>query len=404
MLLLRIVSLVLVSWLGSAVFATAHLLNITRAEVSFDQTPTFKATFYVDFSRAMGSGENYYQLSLLPHAQQETEIRKLVDGVLSDVQFMFGDEIAKPALVDWDVPKGSHADYADYYMGKMSRIDLQGTVPDARGPFALNTLGASTVEFPLALTVERPDHQIHITRWLELPGIASDSFNFDQGEAAKGGTYVKKLDIDPLSGAKLTPFQRFWYVQFGALSRYFHLGFEHIIPRGYDHILFILGLFFLGITWRKLVTQVAIFTLGHATTLYLSAQGIFSLPYWLVNPAIAFSIVFIALENIFRPRLNATRLVVVFFFGLVHGLGFASGLKALQLPTHEFYMGLIGFNFGVDVGQLFVLLLAFMAVGWMRTRPWYFQRVAVPASALIACIGGVWAVQRIWIYAHAGGS
>jgi hypothetical protein len=96
--------------------------------------------------------------------------------------------------------------------------------------------------------------------------------------------------------------------------------------------------------------------------------------------------------------LNAFRLVVVFCFGLIHGLGFASGLKQIQMPQHEFLMALLGFNFGVDFGQLFVILLAFLAVGWFRNRPWYFSRIAVPASCVIAAIGALWAVERIYFY------
>jgi hypothetical protein len=247
--------------------------------------------------------------------------------------------------------------------------------------------------------VARPDRGIHVTRWIELQGLSSDPFNYDQG-GAPGKTYVAQRSVDPLSGARMTPFQRFWFVQFGALWQYLRLGFHHIIPNGWDHILFVLGLFFLGISWGKLISQTTVFTVAHATTLYLSSQNIFSLPLWLVEPGIALSIMFIALENIFQPKLNAVRLGVVFFFGLVHGLGFAAGLKQLQLPQHEFLMALLGFNFGVDFGQLFVLALAFLAVGWFRNEPWYFRRIAVPASGIIAAIGGIWAVQRILFYAH----
>ncbi len=124
---------------------------------------------------------------------------------------------------------------------------------------------------------------------------------------------------------------RFWLVQAGTLWRYLKLGFDHIIPDGADHILFVLGLFFFGLSWRKLLSQTTVFTVAHATTLYLSSRGIFSLPAWLVDPGIALSITFIAFENIFRPRLSVGRLAVVFFFGLVHGLGFASGSEGVGL-------------------------------------------------------------------------
>jgi hypothetical protein len=376
---------------------SAHMLNVSVARVDFDSTDQFKAEIDVDFSRPLGSGDAYYNLSLLPHDQQEAKVRELAGPLLQDVQFMFGDKVVVPELTNWDIPKATHEVYNDYYVGKMSKLYFQGTVPEGRQPFVLNTLAQSTIEFPLALTVARVDHNIHVTRWLELQGISSDPFNYDQGTSA-AGTYVPNKMADPLSGAQMTPFQRFWYVQFGALWRYLRLGFHHIVPEGTDHILFVLGLFFLGISWRKLISQTTVFTIAHATTLYLSTQNIFSLPSWLVEPGIALSIMFIALENIFKPKLNAFRLAVVFFFGLIHGLGFASGLKELNMPKHEFVMALLGFNFGVDFGQLFVILIAFLIVGWFRNRTWYFQRIAVPASCAIAMMGGFWAIERICFY------
>lgn len=378
---------------------SAHMLNITQARVDFDDSDQFKVEVDVDFSRALGPGDAYYQLSILPHADQEAEIRRLVGPMLGDLQFTFGGEAVTPELTGWEVPTASHAVYSDYYVGKMTKIFLQGTIPPGRGQFVLNTPSQTTIEFPLALTVARLDHHIHVTRWLELQGISSDPFNYDQG-IGHAGNYVENKMADPLSGENLTPFQRFWYVQFGALGRYLKLGFHHIVPEGTDHILFVLGLFFLGISWTKLISQTTVFTIAHATTLYLSTQNIFSLPSWLVEPGIALSIMFIALENIFKPKLNAFRLVVVFFFGLIHGLGFASGLKELRLPQHEFIMALLGFNFGVDFGQLFVILLAFLVVGYFRNRSWYFQRIAVPASSAIALMGAYWAVERILFYAH----
>jgi hypothetical protein len=143
-----------------------------------------------------------------------------------------------------------------------------------------------------------------------------------------------------------------------------------------------------------------VFTVAHATTLFLSTYGIFRLPSHFVEPAIAFSIAFIALENVFRPKLGPGRLAIVFGFGLIHGLGFASSLSDVPFPKHDFIIALLGFNFGVDGGQLFVIGLAFLAVGWFRNRPWFRSRIAIPCSLAIAAIGMFWAVQRIIFYSH----
>jgi hypothetical protein len=161
----------------------------------------------------------------------------------------------------------------------------------------------------------------------------------------------------------------------------------------------VLGLFFLGITWRKLLSQTTVFTIAHATTLFLSTYGLFRLPSRYVEPAIAFSIVYIAIENVFKPRLGASRLAVVFGFGLIHGLGFASSLSEVPFPKNQFLIALLGFNFGVDFGQLFIITLAFFAVGWFRNESWFRPRIAIPCSLIIASVGLFWAIQRIIFYA-----
>jgi hypothetical protein len=157
----------------------------------------------------------------------------------------------------------------------------------------------------------------------------------------------------------------------------------------------VLGLFFLGITGRKLLSQTTVFTIAHATTLFLSTYGILRLQSRYVEPAIALSIAWIAIENVIRPKLGPGRLAIVFAFGLVHGLGFASSLSDVPFPRHDFVIALLGFNFGVDFGQLFVIVLAFLAVGWWRNEPWFRNRIAIPCSVAIAAVGLYWAVQRV---------
>ena len=185
-----------------------------------------------------------------------------------------------------------------------------------------------------------------------------------------------------------TPARAPWHRE---LARYLRTGFHHIVPEGADHILFVLGLFFLGITWRSLLAQTTVFTVAHAPTLFLSTCGIFSLPGRWVEPAIA-------LENVRSPKLGPARLATVFCFGLVHGLGFASSLREVPFPKHDFLVAPLGFNFGVDFGQLFVIGLAFLAVGWFRGKPWFRARIVIPCSLAIAATGLFWAAQRIVHY------
>ena len=177
--------------------------------------------------------------------------------------------------------------------------------------------------------------------------------------------------------------------------QYLLLGFKHIVPEGTDHILFVLGLFLLGNRLKPLFWQVTAFTVAHSITLGLSLYGIFRLSPLVVEPLIALSIAFVAVENICTPELKAWRPFVVFGFGLMHGLGFAGVLTSLGLPRQDFATALVTFNAGVELGQLAVISLAFLAVGWWRKKPWYRRAIVIPASVLIAGTGLFWTVQRI---------
>ena len=185
-------------------------------------------------------------------------------------------------------------------------------------------------------------------------------------------------------------------------TRYLALGFRHIVPDGLDHILFVLGLFLLSRQLRPLVWQVTAFTVAHAGTLVLGTLRVISLSPRLVEPLIALSITWIALENIWRVtdetgpgERNRWRLGVVFFFGLLHGLGFAGVLTELGLPDQERLIALGSFNAGIELGQLAVIGAALATVGWFRHRPWYRARVVVPAAAMIGMVGLFWTIERV---------
>lgn len=177
---------------------------------------------------------------------------------------------------------------------------------------------------------------------------------------------------------------------------YIPVGFDHILPKGLDHILFVLGLFFLSTKMRPLVMQISAFTLAHTVTLALGALGWVDVPSSIVEPLIAASIVYVAVENIFAKGLSPWRPFVIFGFGLLHGLGFASVLGEFGLPEGQFIPALIAFNIGVELGQLAVIALAFLIVGWAGRKAWYRGRIAIPASCMIAVVGAYWCVERVF--------
>jgi hydrogenase/urease accessory protein HupE len=179
---------------------------------------------------------------------------------------------------------------------------------------------------------------------------------------------------------------------------YLRLGFTHIVPEGVDHILFVLGIFLLSTRLRDILSQVTAFTIAHSITLALTMYGLVSLSPRVVEPMIALSIAYVAIENLFTSRVHAWRVALVFCFGLLHGMGFAGVLRELGLPRSEFATALITFNVGVELGQLTVIACAWLLIAsWARNKSWYRTRLVVTMSCVIAAVGLYWTVQRIML-------
>lgn len=182
----------------------------------------------------------------------------------------------------------------------------------------------------------------------------------------------------------------------GVAWYYIKLGITHIIPHGLDHILFIIGLCLLNTKISSVLWQATAFTVAHSITLALSMKNIVVLPAEVVEPIIALSIAFVAVENILLTELKPWRIAVVFLFGLIHGLGFASVLNEIGLPPNKFFLSIASFNLGVEIGQVAVigvyLLLVLLPFG---KRPYYRKAVVYPVSLSIALVAGWWTVERL---------
>jgi hypothetical protein len=181
-------------------------------------------------------------------------------------------------------------------------------------------------------------------------------------------------------------------------SIYLQLGFTHIIPLGLDHILFILSLYLLSPKLKTIIWQATAFTVAHSITLGLAMYNVVSSPSYIIEPIIALSIMFVALENIITDKLKPTRIVIVFLFGLIHGLGFSSVLTDLGLPKKQFINALISFNIGVELGQILIILIAWFLFGkWFYKKPWYRKRIVYPISIIIAVIALYWTIDRAFL-------
>jgi len=183
------------------------------------------------------------------------------------------------------------------------------------------------------------------------------------------------------------------------IKTYTQLGFKHIIPKGLDHILFVLALFLLSSKLKPLVIQISIFTLAHTITLFLGVLNLITFPGSIVEPIIALSICFIAVENLFTENINSLRPYIIFFFGLLHGLCFADVLNEIGISSDLFVLSLISFNVGVELGQICVIILSYLLIALLfQKRSWYRSRITRPVSMIIAFIGLYWFVQRLIFY------
>ena len=354
--------------------ARAHSFELTQTLLLIKADGSYQVDVTCDLdalalgvSPTVDSAELAAALETMNAEELSTAIGRLHRTFERRVRIRFDGEADRPRISFPEHGAPVDADAEPTVLGLTAR--LEGRLPPAAREI---TFSASRAFPPVHLTIL---DQRHLTgrRQLLESGAPSTPYRLDQ---------APDIDVDVSD-------------RFSTAGRYLALGFWHIVPEGLDHILFVLGLFLLAARWRPLLWQVSAFTAAHTLTLAMSTYEIVRLPASWVEPLIALSIAYVAVENLFTSELKPWRPVVVFAFGLLHGLGFAGVLGELGLPERDRLMALLTFNAGVELGQLAVLLVAFTAVGWLRHRSWYRQRVVVPASLAIAAMGLYWAVERV---------
>ena len=187
------------------------------------------------------------------------------------------------------------------------------------------------------------------------------------------------------------------------IIEYIILGMEHIVPKGLDHILFIFGVFFFAVKLKPLLWQVTMFTLAHSLTLILASLKLVFIPASIIEPLIALSIGYVAFENIFQrqskfhSRSNTIRYAVIFFFGLIHGLGFAFVLEDIGLPTGQLILSLLSFNIGVEIAQIGLVVFAYFLMFYPSKQLWYRKAIQIPCSLVIGLIGIYWFLSESFL-------
>ncbi len=300
--------------------------------------------------------------ALPPVAERDRQLTALTGRFTQEIRLTFDDQPVEVDSVEYVPPLDTApSDGMGWHEPGMMR--LGGRVPDGASAFRF---AYRLIEDPYPLTILPPQGEA-VTRWL-MTGEVSETFEI--------------AALRPLTRLQVS-------------VQYLGLGFTHILPKGLDHILFIIGLFLLSTKLKPLLWQVTAFTIAHTITLGLAIYGVVSLSPAIVEPLIALSIAYVAVENLVTTELKPWRVGLVFAFGLLHGMGFAGVLADLGLPRSELVTALVTFNAGVELGQLSVVGIAFVGVVGMIGQDWYRQRVVVPVSTAIAAVGMFWTVQRV---------
>ncbi|MEO1014115.1 MAG: HupE/UreJ family protein [Pseudomonadota bacterium] len=321
---------------------------------------------------------------------------------------------AEHALEAIHAAGGSQSETLDKVEG-LARLGLyveqRFSLTDAAGaPLPLEFVGAQTQgefvfvyqEIPLpipppAVTVASQlmkdlpgEHVNHVN--LRIAGaVGTLIFGRDRTPKTFGRTALSPAATERLASPDMSPPTAPIGESFG---RYLVIGFQHIIPMGIDHILFVLGLFLSTTKLRPLIWQVSAFTLAHSVTLALATLGVVDLPPRLIETLIALSIAYVGVENLVLKNPARWRPAVVFGFGLLHGLGFAGALSEIGLPAGQLAASLLAFNIGVEIGQLCVVAIAFAALSWFFGDPRYRKVVVVPGSLGVALVGAYWTLSR----------
>lgn len=349
-----------------------HTFSFTDTTVVFAHDGTYLIDMTLDLDAlALGApptreaGEVVAELKALGPAELEQRVAELREFLLKRIWLQFDGQRVTPVLSfpQRETPLAAQSPVPTV-LGTTLR--LEGRVPQGAREFVFRAGG-------------------------NFPPVRLMIVKYDREEVFRE-VLGKGVESRPYDLARVVAPRTSWQVAW----EYLRLGYEHILPDGVDHILFVLGLFLLNTSLRALLWQVTAFTVAHSITLALAMTGVFTLDARVVEPLIALSIAYVAIENLLTRRLHWWRTGVVFLFGLLHGMGFAGAVATDRPPSGALAAAIVSFNVGVELGQISVILLALLATLAFRKRSWYRAGVVVPASCLIATVGLYWTVQRVF--------
>jgi hydrogenase/urease accessory protein HupE len=349
------------------------------------------ALFLLAFCFALPASAHTPDISTAKLVQKGSVWTVDVGFLATDLERMFSETMAERADVDLSPPGVLEAEIGKFVERRVAMRDANGHAcageVEKAGEDPTNQDSALVVlrfSCPGPLAIWDP------TKLLKAQGARGRQLVTLQGEGNSGETMLDGKS-PPLDLTK--PLQTTWQLmqKFGAA------GVEHILT-GYDHICFLIAVILWATRVWPVVKIVTAFTISHSITLSLAALDVVTLPTTLTESAIALSIVYVAVENYFS-RNTDKRWRDTFFFGFIHGFGFASGLKELNVQRDTIVPALASFNIGVEIGQIAIVLLL-MPILLLIDRQTGGKRNAklvYGLSAVIACFGAYWLAQRVGV-------
>ena len=369
------------AWLPAA---HAHMLNMTEIQIAADTTADATVTVRIDLGQSgLMTPESYWDAVSGADLPQKSEVlNRALEALESGIEVVVDGGLRDLKLRDYQIKAVSLEAIENPLTPQMTevRFALTGAMPTSESIIAIRLKDSLDVPWPCLVRVDY-FAALPISRLLTEEARSSGEIRLDDSRAEPGADFLISAVLQLQA----------WLPSLTWLM----VGVQHIIPMGSDHMVFILGLFFLSTKLASLLLQVTAFTLAHSVTLALTTLGYVAAPAHFVEPLIAASILYVAIDNLYSRKVAKWRLLVVTGFGLLHGMGFASALSELALPEDSMLPALMFFNLGVEIGQIAVLFIAYVVFGWLQNRPWYRQRVAEPASMIIAGIGLYWLIKRL---------
>lgn len=351
--------------------------------------------------------------SYLAFTVQQDKVAGQWDIALRDLEYAFGLDADGNGEITWGEVKAKHADIAAYALARLAlKVDGRdctlrptGQLIDdhSDGAYAVLRFAADCAPSPLPPQVLAIDYKLFFDFDARHEGLLRLS--------SESGTITGVFSAERRS-------QQFELRKASASEQFLSFGRQGVwhIWIGFDHILFLLSLLlpavmvyrsgnYYGSHWQSVprfgpafwdvFRVVTSFTVAHSITLSLAALDVVSLPSRLVESTIALSVLLAALNNV-RPVVEKRRWLMAFVFGLIHGFGFASVLADLALPRDALLLALVGFNVGVEAGQLCIVAVFLPVAYLLRGTPLYRRGIMTGGSLFIALLAALWLVERVF--------